>query len=112
TNEFPAPSSSLPGGASTSWSTLAYYDATFLKIRSINFGYNLPASLLSRIKAQSVRVYFTAQNPFLLFAPYVRDHNGVDPEPTGQGGPGIVATGVNFRTSGANPNLVISASTP
>lgn len=112
TNAFPAPGSSLPGGASTAWTTLAYYDASFVRIRSINFGYNLPSSLLDKVGAQAVRVYFTAQNPFLLFAPYVRDHNGLDPEPTGQGNTGAVATAPSFRTGGPNPNLIISASTP
>ncbi|HRJ30074.1 MAG TPA: TonB-dependent receptor [Cyclobacteriaceae bacterium] len=112
TNEFPAPGAALPGGASTGWTTLAYYDASFARVRAINLGYNIPKSLASRIKAQNARVYFTAQNPFLLWSPYVFKHNGVDPEPTGQGGTGIVATGGNFRTGGNNPALVISASTP
>lgn len=112
TNEFPAPGAALPGGASTGWSTLAYYDASFAKVRSINFGYTLPPAIASKIKARTVRVYFTAQNPFLLWSPYVRDHNGVDPEPTGQGNSGIVSTGGNFRTTGNNPALVIAASTP
>ncbi|MBN8575926.1 MAG: TonB-dependent receptor [Cytophagales bacterium] len=112
TNEFPAPGASLPGGASTGWTTLAYYDASFAKVRSINFGYTLPKSLTEKISAKNARVYVTAQNPFLLWSPYVFKHNGVDPEPTGQGGTGIVATGGNFRTGGNNPALVISASTP
>lgn len=112
TNAFPAPSSPLPGGAANGWSTLGYYDATFLKIRSMSLGYNLPSSLVNRVKGKSARVYFTAQNPFLLFCPYVTKHHGVDPEPTGQGQTGIVATAGNFRTGGQNPNLVISASTP
>ncbi|MBX2893808.1 MAG: TonB-dependent receptor [Cyclobacteriaceae bacterium] len=112
TNEFPAPGAALPGGASTGWTTLAYYDASFGRVRSINLGYTLPRSVTERIKAQNVRVYVTAQNPFLLWSPYVFKHNGVDPEPTGQGATGIVATGGNFRTGGNNPALVISASTP
>jgi TonB-linked SusC/RagA family outer membrane protein len=112
TNEFPAPSAALPGGASTGWSTLGYYDGTFVKIRSINFGYNLPKDLIGRIKAQNARVYITAQNPFLLFCPYVSKYNGVDPEPTGQGSTGTIATAGNIRTNGVNQNLIISASTP
>ncbi len=112
TNEFPAPGSSLPGGASTAWTTLAYYDASFIRVRSINFGYTIPRTVADKIGAQSVRVYFTAQNPFLLYAPYVKDHNGVDPEPTGQGATGAVATAPSLRTGGQNPALIISASTP
>jgi TonB-dependent starch-binding outer membrane protein SusC len=111
-NWFPAPNSALPGGAANSWSTLAYYDASFIRVRSINLGYTVPSSVASRIKAQSLRAYFTVQNPFLLYAPYVTRWNGVDPEPTGQGSTGIVSTGAGFRTGGQNQNLVISASTP
>lgn len=112
TNWFPAPNSALPGGASDSWSTLAYYDASFVRVRSINLGYTLPSSILGKINAQSLRIYFTAQNPFLLYAPYVTKWNGVDPEPTGEGTTGIVSQGAGFRTTGVNQNLVISASTP
>ncbi len=111
-NWFPAPNSALPGGAANSWSTLAYYDASFIRVRSINLGYTVPGSIASRIGAQSLRAYFTVQNPFLLYAPYVTKWNGVDPEPTGQGATGIVSTGAGFRTGGQNQNLVISASTP
>jgi hypothetical protein len=111
TNEFPAPGAALPGSASTAWTTLAYYDASFAKMRSINLGYTIPQSISNRMKASSARVYFTVQNPFLLWSPYVFEHNGVDPEPTGQGGTGIVGT-PPVRTGGNNPTLVISASTP
>ncbi len=112
TNEFPAPSASLPGGASGAWSTLAYYDASFVKIRSISIGYNIPKQVLNYIKSKSAKIYFTAQNPFLLYCPYVTKHNGVDPEPTGQGSTGAVATSGTYRTGGNNQNLIISASTP
>ncbi len=112
TNWFPAPNSALPGGAANSWSTLAYYDASFIRVRSINLGYTLPTSAASKISAQSLRMYFTVQNPFLLYAPYVTKWNGVDPEPTGQGQTGIVSAGTGFRTQGQNQNLVISTSTP
>ncbi len=111
-NWFPAPNSALPGGAANSWSTLAYYDASFIRVRSINLGYRVPSPIASRIGAQSLRAYITLQNPFLLYAPYVTKWNGVDPEPTGQGQTGIVSTGAGFRTQGQNQNLVISASTP
>jgi TonB-dependent starch-binding outer membrane protein SusC len=111
-NWFPAPNSLLPGGAANSWSTLGYYDASFVRVRSINLGYTIPTSIASKIRAQSLRAYFTVQNPFLLYAPYVTKWNGVDPEPTGQGQTGIVSTGAGIRTQGRNQNLVISTSTP
>jgi hypothetical protein len=112
TNEFPAPSASIPTSAPSAWSTLAYYDASFVRIRSINLGYNLPDAIAGKINARSIRVYVTAQNPFLLYSPFVRDHKGVDPEPTGQGNTGAIATAPGIRTTGQNQQLIISASTP
>jgi TonB-linked SusC/RagA family outer membrane protein len=112
TNAFPAPGAALPGGAESAWTTLAYYDASFVRMRSINVGYTLPKTLIEKVGLQSARVYVTAQNPFLIYAPYVRKHNGVDPEPTGQGNTGAVATAESFRFNGPNPALIISASTP
>jgi hypothetical protein len=49
----------------------------------------LPESLLKAIKASSVKIYFTASNPFILFSPYVQA-GGIDPEPSGQGSSGLV----------------------
>jgi len=89
TNNFPSPTSISRSRPITSdWTTLGYYDASFVRMRSINLGYSFPAYLLNRIKAQSVRVYVTAQNPFVLYSPYMRA-GGVDPEATGTGNQGV-----------------------
>ena len=101
-----------PPNASTAWQTLGYYDASFVKVRSINFGYTVPQKYISKIRIKALRIYFTAQNPFLLYAPYVTKWNGVDPEPTGTGTIGGVGTPDNLRTTGNNPALVIGPSTP
>lgn len=82
TNAYPRPISGTSGNPGVVFgSTLKYFDGSFLRIRNVNFGYNLPKPLLSKIKAQSVRVYFNVTNP-LLFSSYVRKHNGTDPEIT------------------------------
>jgi hypothetical protein len=73
-------------------STLGYYDASFIKMRSINFGYSFNAKLLNSLKAQSIRVYATAQNPFVLYSPYMRE-GGVDPEATALGNTGVQSPG-------------------
>lgn len=110
TNWFPAPGAAMPPSAPSAWTTLAYYDASFAKMRSINLGYTLPSSVASKLHMSNARVYFTVQNPFLLWSPYVTKYNGVDPEPTGQGSTGIVGTPPVRQ--GINSTLVISASTP
>lgn len=45
-----------------------YYleDATFLAVRSINFGYTLPNSLLSRFNVNNLRIYMSITNPVML----------------------------------------------
>jgi len=87
TNKFPSPAGMLASGA-IGLTTLGYYDASFIKMRSINFGYSFNAKLLNRIKAQLIHVYVTAQNPFVLYSPYMRE-GGVDPEATAIGNTGV-----------------------
>ncbi|MCU0352979.1 MAG: SusC/RagA family TonB-linked outer membrane protein [Cytophagales bacterium] len=49
--------------------------ASFLRVRNITLGYNLPQSLLNKVKLQSARVYFSGQNLF-TFTKYT----GYNPE--------------------------------
>lgn len=92
TNAFPSPN--VAGGlistalTSDAWSTLGYYDASFIKVRSINFGYSFTNKLASKLGAQKIKVYVAAQNPFILYAPYVKA-GGLDPEATGIGNQGV-----------------------
>jgi TonB-linked SusC/RagA family outer membrane protein len=87
TNKFPSPAGMLSSGA-IGLSTLGYYDASFIKMRSINFGYSFNTRILNSIKAQTLRVYVTAENPFVLYCPYMRE-GGVDPEATALGNTGV-----------------------
>ena len=85
TNDFPSPAGMQ---SSIGVSTLGYYDASFIKMRSINLGYSFDRKLLNRIKANNIRFYLAVQNPFVLYSPYMRK-GGVDPEATGTGNQGI-----------------------
>jgi hypothetical protein len=87
TNKFPSPAGMLSSGA-IGLSTLGYYDASFVKMRSINFGYSFSTKILNSMKAQTFRVYVTAENPFVLYCPYMRA-GGVDPEATALGNTGV-----------------------
>lgn len=64
-------------------STFGYYDATFVKIRSMSLGYTVPPALAKTIGLRSVRVYATAKDPFILFSPYRNKYHGLDPEASG-----------------------------
>jgi len=61
-------------------STLTYRDGSFIKIRTIDFGYNFTKKVLGNSGIENLRVYFSAQNPFILWAPLVKDNLGLDPE--------------------------------
>jgi len=72
-----------PGGIVSSdnpkyGSTLSYFDGSFMKIRTITLGYDLSRSLIKN-KAIKMRMYFTAQNPFVMFSPFHKE-TGLDPE--------------------------------
>jgi len=93
TNAFPKPDGSA--SAPLYGSTLEYVDGSFIKVRSINFGYTFEPKLLNRIGISSLRIYLTAENPFILYSPFVKDGYGPDPEGNGYGG-GAMAQGSSY----------------
>lgn len=110
TNAFPSPNVAggliVPSITSDAGTTLGYYDASFIKVRSINFGYSFSSKLAKKLGAQKFKVYVAAQNPFLLYSPYVKA-GGVDPEPNGVGNQGVSNPGnINGKA------LTIGTATP
>ncbi len=77
TNEFPRPNENQESPRYSS--TLRYFDGSFLKVRNINLGYNLPNGIVSKLKMQSLRVYTSIQQPF-IFSEYRSKYKGIDPE--------------------------------
>ena len=104
TNAYPQPGM---GQVPNYGSTLGYFDATYLKIRSINLGYTLPTSWVSRTGLSSLRVYVQALNPLKAFFSDYVDAGGLDPETNGFGG---------SVTEGYGPNntnrLTVNPNTP
>ncbi len=84
TNGFPRPDASADKFIYAS--TLGYQDGSFVKVRSINLGYNLPSKWMNKAGITSLRVYVTALNPFIIYSPLVKDGLGLDPEGNGYGG--------------------------
>ncbi len=84
TNAYPQPNGSL--GVPFYSSTLGYVDGSFIKCRTINLGYNIPAAFLGKAGISSLRVYVSAINPFVIWAPFVQQGYGPDPEGNGYGG--------------------------
>jgi TonB-linked SusC/RagA family outer membrane protein len=96
-NENPKPNSGSTNPLNRS--VLSYFDGSFIKIRSISLGYNLPSSIIKKIGGRSLRVYAIATDPFILFSPY-RKIGGIDPE--GAGTVGIDTPPVWSMTFGLN----------
>ncbi|HEX4851679.1 MAG TPA: SusC/RagA family TonB-linked outer membrane protein, partial [Puia sp.] len=115
TNAFPAPDAGTDRFLFAS--TLGYVDGSFIKCRSINFGYEIPASLLKKTGISYLRVYFTALNPFIIYSPFVKDGYGPDPEGNGYanavtsptaggsvGGGGVTGQGRLVTVNANNPS--------
>ncbi|MBC3538814.1 TonB-dependent receptor [Rufibacter sp. H-1] len=78
--KYPNPAGIRSGDNPKYASTLGYFDASYLKIRTITLGYNFQSSnWLQKVGISNLRFYATAQNPFVLFSPYHRE-SGMDPE--------------------------------
>jgi len=63
-------------------------DATYVRVKTLQLGYTIPESLISRIKLARVRVYVQAQNMFTF-----TKFSGLDPD-TGQNGADDLSMGV------------------
>jgi TonB-linked SusC/RagA family outer membrane protein len=83
TNAFPHPEGQALND--NYHSTLGYYDGSFIRVRSINLGYQIPSRLLGKAGINSARIFFTVTNPFIIYSPMVRDGLAIDPEGTGTG---------------------------
>lgn len=71
-------------------STRWIYDGSFVRLKNLSLGYNLPATALERLKINKLRLYVSAQNILTL-----TNYEGYDPE-------------VNYRSEGttdSNRNL-------
>ncbi len=74
-----------PGGITTSdnpkyGSTLGYFNAGYLKIRSITLGYDFGAmAAVKKLGISKLRAYVSVQNPFVFFSPF-KNECGLDPE--------------------------------
>ncbi len=77
---------SMPRGSSSMWnnnteaSTQWLLNAGFLRLKNLEFGYTLPASICEKLWVKNLRVSFSANNLFIIY-----DHMkelGFDPETT------------------------------
>ena len=64
-NDFPALDSSRDWKSDSYYTSLAWVDGSFFKIKNITLGYTLPAKVCRSIHISSLRVYGTITNPYI-----------------------------------------------
>lgn len=88
----------------TRLSTRFVEDGSYLRVKALTLAYNLPASLLSKVKISNAKIYATGEN-LLTFTNY----SGFDPEVNAFGGSNTLQ-GVDFGTYPQTRNLIFGLS--
>ncbi|MDR6194484.1 SusC/RagA family TonB-linked outer membrane protein [Siphonobacter sp. SORGH_AS_0500] len=60
----------------------AIFDASYVKLREVSFGYQIPSAIIKRLRLQSARLSVVGRNVAMLF----RNHPHADPEIDANGG--------------------------
>ena len=86
TNAFPRPNENQERPRNNT--TLTYFDGSYIKLRNVTLGYNVPQNIAQKLKMSGLRVYLSAQNlwfwsAYETFDPEVDDDPEVDRGPDG-----------------------------
>ncbi len=83
--KYPNPAGILSGDNPKYGNSLGYFDASYLKIRSLTLRYNIDnIKGIRNAGFDRLRLYVTLQNPFVMFSPY-KNESGMDPETNSYG---------------------------
>ncbi len=74
-NDFPRPNAGVTPTSRLYYSTLGIVKGSFVKIRDVSFGYNLPKKLIGKAGINNLRLYVTGKNLFTF-----SDLKDYDPE--------------------------------
>lgn len=102
--KYPKPGGVQSGDNPKYGSTMGYFDASYMKVRTISMGYNFKQKWIDKMGISRLRVYATVENPFVLFSPYHKESGG-DPEPNSYGDE-------NVAVGGLRRILVVGTNTP
>ncbi len=94
------PKSSWASTNNSRISTRFVENGSYLRVKALTLSYNLPSTLLSKVKIKNLKIYATGENLF-TFTKY----SGFDPEVTAIFN-GIMAPGVDFGTYPQVRNLI------
>jgi len=89
--KYPSPAAPISSDNPRYGTTLSYFDGSFLKIRTITLGYDFNRSVIKNNNVR-MRMYFTVQNPFVLFSPFHKE-SGLDPETNSYGNENVASPG-------------------
>ncbi|MDO7848648.1 TonB-dependent receptor [Hymenobacter sp. M29] len=80
-NRFPQPNQFYFNDFVPNAQSLAYLSGTFIKVRSIDLGYTIPAAWAKTALMSSARIYVQVQNP-LIWSPeeYYKNNKAIDPD--------------------------------
>jgi TonB-linked SusC/RagA family outer membrane protein len=89
--KYPKPGGAMSGDNPKYGSTLGYFDASFVKLRSITLGYDFNQNWMKNIGISKLRLYTTVTNPIVLYSPYHKE-TGMDPESNSYGNENAAVT--------------------
>jgi TonB-dependent starch-binding outer membrane protein SusC len=109
--KYPKPGGIISGDNPKYGSTLSYFDGSFLKIRTMTLGYDFNQSLMKNSDLK-LRMYFTAQNPFVMFSPFHKE-SGLDPETNSFGNENVASGGaISSNQNLLRRMLIVGFNTP
>lgn len=82
-----------------------YYEKAWISccVKTMTLGYTLPKTLTNKFLVEKLRVYFTAQNPFIF-----TNYTGIDPEAAKVNSAGNPETnGSGFGTPSVSPGFLV-----
>ena len=103
--KYPNPAGLRSGDNLKYASTLGYFDASYVKIRTITLGYNFTQDFIKEMGIDRLRLYATLQNALVLYSPYHKQ-TGLDPEPNSTGDQNQAVSGYPSRI------LVVGTNSP
>jgi TonB-linked SusC/RagA family outer membrane protein len=83
--KYPKPGGQISGDNPEYGSTLSYFSGSYLKIATLTLGHNFSSDAwFKKLGIPQLRLYFTVQNPFVIFSPY-HSETGLDPQTNSYG---------------------------
>lgn len=89
--KYPKPGGMASGDNPKYGTTLGYFDASYVKLRTITLGYDFKQNWMRTIGLEKLRLYATVVNPIVLYSPYHKE-TGMDPETNSYGNENAAVT--------------------